>query len=87
MRRQHAPVGIERIDAKVFRTADHAPFAQPLNHVLVAATTDLGVASDAADRLFALVSVTTLQKVCDALFCDDVRDVVAVDHHRREIEV
>ena len=48
---------------------------------------DLGVAGHAADRLFALVRIAAEQQIGDAFLGDDVRDVVAVDHHRRQFEL
>ena len=57
------------------------------DHFRVARAADLGVAGHAADRLFALVLVAAEQEIGDAFLRDDVGDVVAVDHHRRQIEL
>ena len=45
------------------------------------------VAGDAADRLLALLVVAAQQQVGDAFLGEDVRHVVAVDHHRRQRHV
>ena len=51
------------------------------------AAAHLGEAGHAADRLFTLGRTAAQEEVGDALFRDDVGDVVAVDHDGREIEV
>jgi hypothetical protein len=69
------------------RLTDHAPRAQVLNHLRIPLATNLGVTSHAADRLFTLAPISTQQRIGDAFLRNDVSDVVAVDHHRRELEV
>jgi len=86
-RRQHAAVGVERVDAEIFRPADHAALAQALDHVSIPTAADIGVAGHAADRLLALNGVAAQQQVRDAFLRDDVRDVIAIDHDRRQLEV
>jgi len=49
--------------------------------------TDVGIASQAADRLLALILVTAKQEVGDPLLGDDVCHIVGVDHHRGELEI
>ena len=68
-------------------STDHAAFAEVLDRFCVTATTNVGVTRNAADRLFALALISTEQQIGDAFLRHDVRDVVAVDHHRRQREV
>ena len=64
--------------------ADHAAVAQVLHRAPVARQADGGVAGHAADRLLALGVAAAQQQVGDAFLGQDVRDVVAVDHDRRQ---
>ena len=64
--------GIERVDAQVLGTADHAAVAQVLDHAPVAAEADRGVAGHATDRLLALFGGAAQQQIGDAFLGEDM---------------
>src|SRR5580693_1572606 len=78
---------IQRINPKIFRTADNLPLPQLLDHFSVATSAHLGEARDAADRLLALLGRAAEKQIRDAFLADDVGHVVAVDHDGRQIEL
>src|SRR5437762_1667077 len=55
--RQQTAVGVERIDAEIFRAPDHAALPELLDELRVTCSADVGVSGNAADRLLTLVLV------------------------------
>jgi hypothetical protein len=82
--RQQVARGEALVDAEVLGALDDAAVAQVFDHARVASQADRGVAGHAADRLLAFFVGAAQQQVGDAFLGQDVGDVVAVDHHRRD---
>jgi hypothetical protein len=85
--RQQLTARGQGIDAEVFGTADDPTAPQRLDRLAIPRAAYVGEAGHPADRLFTLGWTAAQEEVGDALFRDDVADVVAVDHDGREIEV
>src|ERR1700682_5757668 len=74
------------IDPKVGWPHHDPAFAQIVAHVSSLSASKVRVSGDGAQRAFTFLGRPAQQEICDTLFGDDVGDVVAVDHHRRQFE-
>src|SRR5947199_4571409 len=86
-RREQIPCRVALVDAEVLGATDHASLTQLRDDDTIARKPDCGITGHAANRLLAFVVVAAQQQIGYALLGQDVRDVVAVDHDRRQRHV
>ena len=84
LRREQIARRILDVDPEIGWPHHDPASAQIAGHLRRLSASKVGVAGDGAQRAFALLCRTAEQEICDTFFGDDVGDVVAVDHHRRQ---
>ena len=83
-RRQQRAVRVASTDFKVFGNCHDAAGAQIGGSASIGPQTDLRRASDGRNRRFPFVQPLGFVEIGDAFFGHKVRDVVSVDHDRRQ---
>src|SRR5262249_42011327 len=83
-RGQKIASGHSLVDTEILGATNDAALAQSFDGTTIARKAHLGVTGDAADRLLALGGIAAHEQIGDAFLGEDVSDVVAIDHHRRQ---